>query len=303
MNEHDNSNALVNAHWLADHLHDPNIRVIDCTTHMVAQPVGPSKITSGRPDHDKCHIPSAQHIDMTLDLSDPRGEFPYTAIDKPRFAALMDRLQIQPSDHVVLYGQSSISTITRAWFIFYLHGQQVSILDGGLAQWQVGRYEAAQHSTGEQGKPLTTTAPTTVLPTAAHQTRDLIVDRADVQKALQTESRQLINALSVAQFAGTGGAHYGRPGRIPNSLSLPAKEMVDPDTGCFWDLDTLRHKVDQAGIVPTARSIHYCGGGIAATTSAFVLHLLGAMDWAIYDNSLLDWSNQPGCPMICEQST
>jgi len=95
-----------------------------------------------------------------------------------------------------------------------------------------------------------------------------------VHKALESGNVQLINALSPEQFAGTGGAHYGRPGRIPHSLSLPARAMVDPLTSCFWDLAVLRDKVRAAGIVIDKPAIHYCGGGIAATTSAFVMHLL-----------------------------
>jgi len=262
------SHALVSTQWLADHLTEPHVRVIDCTTHMVAQPVGPSTITSGWSDHEKCHIPGAMHIDMVQDLSDPNGEFPYTAIGSSAFANLMSSLQIEPCDHVVLYGQSGISSITRAWFIFYLHGHKhLSILDGGLAQWQASGYETAN-----QTKPRVAASPTA----SPYRKRGLIVSREDVLKALDNRDVQLINALSSEQFAGTGGAHYGRAGRIPNSLNLPAKEMIDPNTGRFWDLDTLQHKVAHAGISLTTPSIHYCGGGIAA----------------------MDWSNQPDCPMV-----
>jgi len=293
-----NRDTLVSAQWLAEHLEDPHVRILDCTTHMVAQPVGPSKIISGQPDHKKSHIPGALHIDMVADLSDPQGQFPYTAIDAAKFAALMTRLQIQPSDHVVLYGQSSISSITRAWFIFYLHGHQhLSILDGGLTQWQAAGYETTSQTQQEVAiEPII--QPIVQPITASYQRRDVMVGREDVLKALHTQGLQLINALSAEQFAGKGGAHYGRPGRIPNSLNLPAKDMIDPGTGRFWDVDTLRHKVTQAGISLQVPSIHYCGGGIAATTSAFVLHRLGARDWAVYDDSLLDWSNQPEYPMV-----
>ncbi|HEY7804714.1 MAG TPA: rhodanese-like domain-containing protein [Orrella sp.] len=304
--------SLVSAHWLAKRIHEPGIRVIDCTTYMVAQPVGPSKILSGKPDHKKAHIHGAVHIDMVDDLSDPNGQYPYTAIDTMQFNHLLARLGIEPTDHVVLYGQSGISTITRAWFIFYLHGQSVSILDGGLANWVASGYETTdEQTTDELNTNLRNTTTQTTSPknknatsTAQEASRqrepevNRIVNREVVQQASQNRDTQLINALSAAQFAGAGGAHYGRPGRIPNSLNLPAKDMIDPATGCFWDIETLAQKVKAAGISLEAPAIHYCGGGIAATTSAFVMHLLGARHWSVYDDSLLDWSNQAHCPMV-----
>ena len=296
--------SLVSARWLAEHIHESGIRVIDCTTHMVAQPVGPSKILSGKPDYDRAHIPGAVHIDMVDDLSDPDGQYPYTAIDTTQFNHLLARLGIEPTDHVVLYGQSGISTITRAWFIFYLHGQSVAILDGGLANWMASGYETTNEQTTDE---LNTDLRNTNAQTTSRQREpgvNRIVNRDVVQQAVkqtpQNQDTQLINALSAAQFAGTGGAHYGRPGRIPTSLNLPAKDMIDPATGCFWPVETLAQKVQAAGISLEAPAIHYCGGGIAATTSAFVMHLLGARHWSVYDDSLLDWSNQANCPMVCD---
>lgn len=296
------NDILVSVHWLAARVTNPDIRVIDCTTHMWPQPVGPSKIVSGRADYEALHLPGAQHVDMVDDLSDPNGRLPYTAIGATAFSALRQRLGISGSHHVVLYGQSGISTVTRAWFIFHLHGQPVSILDGGLKQWLAAGYPTAseQPSDSQNIQSVTsTTKASTEISGAPSTMRPIIANRETVKAAMQDQQVQLINALSSAQFNGTGGAHYGRPGRIPNSLNLPAKEMIHPDTGCFVDTQTLRNKITGAGITLNKPSIHYCGGGIAATTSAFVMHLLGATDWSIYDDSLLDWSNQVDCPMVC----
>ena len=79
---------------------------------------------------------------------------------------------------------------------------------------------------------------------------------------------RIVNALSREQHKGTGGAHYGRPGRIPGSINVPARELVDPETGCFRPIDELRARCAAAGALDTARTIVYCGGGIAATTTA-----------------------------------
>lgn len=289
-----NHDALITTEWLADRLDDATVRVIDCTTHMMAQPIGPSRIVSGRADFDRHHLPGAQHVDMVKDLSDPAGRFPYTAIDSTRFMTLLGRLGISSGDHVVIYGQSGVSTITRAWFIFFLHGQRVSILDGGIKQWQAAGYPVQQGPLDRVPSERASAAAATPCKSGAW-----LADRDMVKVAMQGQEIQLVNALSAEQFSGSGGAHYGRPGRIPNSFNLPAKELIDSETGCFWDTDTLRDRVAGAGIRLDKPTIHYCGGGIAATTSAFVMHLLGATDWSIYDDSLLDWSNSPDCPMIC----
>ena len=282
---------LVEPSWLAERLHDPSVRVLDCTTHMYPQPVGPSRIESGLADFQQRHIPGASHVCMVEDLSDKEGAYPYTAIDNKRFALLMQRLGIDRADHVVLYGHSGISSITRAWFIFHLNGfEQVSILNGGLGAWLAQALPVTNHST---------TASRLASP-QSYQQRSCLATQQDVMEALISGDYQLINALSSEQFTGTGGAHYGRPGRIPDSLNLPAREMVDAQTGRFLDALALEGSVKRAGINVSAPSIHYCGGGIAATTSAFVLHTLGAKDWRVYDNSLLEWCQLAQCPMQCD---
>ena len=281
-------NALVSAQWLAQHHAKGDVCVLDCTTHMTPQPVGPSRIDSGLPDYLQAHIPGALHIDMVQDLSDPSGPFPYTALTANQFSALRARLGIKPSDHVVLYGQSSITTITRAWFMFWLNGhERVSVLDGGLNAWQsIG----TQTEQGMQARPLVAAEPA--------EQRSLIATLEDVKDALQNNSAQLVNALSAQQFSGSGGAHYGRPGRIPSSHNLPARTLVQTKSGLFCPTAQLLEATNAASIDLTKPIIHYCGGGIAATTSAFVTYLLGATDWRVYDNSLLEWCQNADCPMV-----
>ena len=282
---------LVDIDWLQSHLHDPNVRVLDCTTYMVAQPVGPSQIHSGRPEFDQSHIPGACHVDMVQDLSDPDGRYPYTLLSPEQFQALASRLGLHPDDHVILYTNSSIVTLTRAWWVFYVMGQRkLSILNGNLKEWQRQGGEVTQEV--QSIRPSQYPLPK---PLTAH-----IAHMHDIQEALQSESdpKTLLNALAPEQFQGTGGAHYGRPGRIPDSLSLPARSLADAETGKFLPTQTLKQMVIDAGIEPDVKVIHYCGGGIAASTTAFVLSMLGWKNWALYDNSLLEWSTQNDTPMI-----
>ena len=280
---------LVTPAWLQARLDDPSIRILDCTTWMTPQPVGPSRITSGRPDWVRAHIPGSDHVCMVDDLSDAAGAFPYTLPGAAQIAALLSRLGIGPAHQVVLYAAAQPMVVTRAWWVLTALGhQRVSILDGGLPRWQ------------REGRPLTdqvtTRAPATFEP---RLDAAMVADAARVARAVAGSGERLVNALSPEQFAGTGGAHYGRPGRIPGSVNLPARDLVDPATMDWQPPEVILARLAAAGLgdasVPV---ITYCGGGIAASVTFFALRLLGHDKVALYDNSLLEWSADPARPMV-----
>jgi thiosulfate/3-mercaptopyruvate sulfurtransferase len=280
--------GLVDTEWLAARLDDTEVRLLDCTTYMTPQPVGPSRIDSGRPDWARAHIPGAQHVDMVTDLSDPAGRFPYTLPDARHAAALLGRLGVADRHHLVLYGARHPMVVTRAWWVLTTLGHaRVSILDGGWEAWL------------REGRPTTDAQPAMV-PAVHGATFDArrVADARDVERAVREGDACLVNALSTEQHRGTGGAHYGRPGRIPGSVSLPAREMIDPATGAWRPDGELGRLADAAGIPRgDAPVIVYCGGGIAATAVAFGLARAGRTRVAVYDNSLLEWSADPARPM------
>lgn len=278
---------LVQPAWLAAHLEDPAIRVLDCTTYMTPQPVGPSTIASGLPDYRQGHIPGAQHVDLVTQMSDPAGAFPYTLPSADQLDALMRGLGIANEHQVILYGRSSPVTITRVWYVLRAYGhQRVSLLDGGFGRWE------------SEGHPVTTELPT--YPSTdyrSHLDPRRYADRDDVRAAIQSAESVVINSLGREQFAGTGGAHYGRPGRISGSVSVPSSELVDPVTHEYRSTDDIKQQFDSAGLLPSQRAITYCGGGIAASAGAFALEMIGHDNWGLYDNSLLEWSTQEELPM------
>lgn len=289
MSEMSPNERLVEPDWLKTRLDQPNLRVLDCTTHMIAQAVGSSKIVSGLPDFREGHIPGASHVDMATDLSDPDGPYPFAMLDSHRFVALMRRLGIKPSDHIVLYGRSAMSTVTRAWAVLHVNGhQKVSILNGGWSAWV------------NAGGPVSTDIPA-IKPSlyeASQPRLNHIVGLEEVRAVASQAPQTLINALTRVQFMGSGGPHYGRPGRIPGSLNVPARELFDLKTNRFVSVAQMQSLFAAAGIDWDQPIIHYCGGGIAASTSAFAQALLGHDNWAIYDHSLLQWSVQPDTPMV-----
>ena len=113
--------------------------------------------------------------------------------------------------------------------------------------------------------------------------------------AIGDSSSCILNSLSAAQHQGED-LSYGRPGHIPSALNVPAMELVDPVSQRYRDLDTLRARF--ADVLPRERVIAYCGGGIAATSDAFVLTaLLGHSDVAVYDGSMSEWVQDPNAPL------
>lgn len=279
---------LVSTDWLADRLHQPGLHVIDCSAQLVPQPVGASRVVSGWRPYCEAHIPGAHYLNMAVDLSDPAGAYPYTFPPDDQIARVLGGLGIGPDDRVVLYGQGYFGAVTRAWYVLHTAGHdRVAVLDGGFERWQAeGRPVSA-----ERPQPQPVTYP--VRRRARH-----LADADTVRAALGDERTCLVNALAREQHLGAGGTHYGRPGRIPGSVNLPARAMLDAATNRLLPDDALHALLAEAGAWDAPRVISYCGGGIAASTTAFVLQMLGHPDWALYDASLLEWANRPELPMV-----
>ena len=278
---------LVDPQWLHDRLDDPSVRILDCTTYMFPQPVGPSRIESGRPDFERGHVPGAQYVNMATDMSEPDGAFPYTLPSVARIESVLSALGIDNGHHVVLYGRGHPMPVTRVWYVLRAHGHEaVSVLDSGFERWAA------------EGRPQSQSP--RIWPRTQYRSRPdprRVADADAVQAALSDPQVRIVNALGREQHQGTGGAHYGRPGRIPGSVNVPARELIDPATGCFLPVATLRERCAAEGALDAPRTIVYCGGGIAATTTAFAMALAGHDGWCVYDNSLLEWSADPARPM------
>jgi thiosulfate/3-mercaptopyruvate sulfurtransferase len=121
-----------------------------------------------------------------------------------------------------------------------------------------------------------------------------------VLAAIGDPRTRLVNALSREQHEGQGGIHYGRPGHIPGSHCVPARELTDPATQAYLPPARMRAMFEAAGALgeqSPRRIITYCGGGIAASSDALILTSLGAPDVAVYDNSLSEWARDPSLPM------
>ena len=278
---------LVSTDWLAQHLDDPNVVVLDCTTHLIPNPKITYDIVPGREDFEKGHIPHAQFCDLLNDLSDPSHKFRFMRPTPQDFATAIGRYGVGEHTKVVLYSTTNLQWATRVWWLLREFGHDnAAVLDGGFAKW------------AREGRPVATgpsqPRPPHVFP--LRQVRNLMADAQEVLDAIGDTAVCTLNALRPEQHAGSGGNTYGRPGRIKGSVNLPAAEMVDPATGCLLPAETLRAKFANVGAMDK-KVITYCGGGIAASADALALIMLGHTNVKLYDASMSEWAKDAALPM------
>jgi len=278
---------LVSTDWLAGHLDHPDLRVLDATVHLHPKPGGDVEMESGRADYEKGHIPGAAFADLVRDLSDDRSPLRFTLPTPERFAAGMGRLGVGDGSTVVVYSGGSMSWAPRLWLMLRAFGvDRAAVLDGGWRKWAA---EGRAASTAPAAYPDAVFTP--------KFRPGVFVDKDAVAAARADGGAVVVNALSPAQHAGSGGNHYGRPGRIPGSVNVPAAALLDPETYAFKPADALAETFDAAGATADKKLVVYCGGGIAASQVAFAQALLGRPDASVYDASLQEWARDASLPM------
>lgn len=282
---------LVETEWLASHLHDPNLVILDCTTHLIPDPKITYTVKPGREDFEKGHIPGAQFVDLQADLSDNTGRYGKLRFMLPSvtdFSAGIGRFGVGDSSRVVLYSTANPQWATRVWWMLRNYGfDNAGVLNGGFQKWQ------------REGRPVET-GPARPRPPATftvRQDRHLMVGKEAVRDAIGDANICTINALSAQQHTGSGGNAYGRVGRVAKSVNIPAAALLDPETNAFLPAPALRAKFDAVGAFDKTQVITYCGGGIAASADALALVMLGHPDVRIYDASMSEWANDDSLPM------
>ena len=281
----DTLHALVTTEWLDAQLHDPGLRVFDCSVSLV--PVdGGMRPESGRAAWAAGHVPGSGFADLLGDLADPDTRLPLMMPPPAQFAAALGRYGVGAGTRVVLYDSGGHQWATRVWWMLRAMGfDEVAVLDGGWAKWRA------------EGRPVSVAParyPEVVFPVAARP--GVFVDKQAVFEAMQQPGVCLLNALSADEHSGRV-SRTPRPGRIPGSGNVPAMSLVDAVTGAYLPLPALRERFEAVGALDGRRVVTYCGGGIAATSAAFTLARLGVRDVAVYDGSLVEWSGDPAMPM------
>ena len=274
--------ALVSTEWLAAHLADRQVRVLDSSYKQ------PGITPTARADYDAGHIRGAVFFDID-DVATPGTSLPHMIPSAERFAAKMAERGIGNADRVIVYDANGLSSAGRAWWMLRLFGHQnVALLDGGLPRWRA------------EGRPLDTSAP--LIPTRHFVARfdpALVRDKAALLADLARIREQVVDARATGRFEGTVEETWPgrRRGHIPGSRNVPFDEVTDPRTRQLKSAEELRGLFEKAGISLDRPVVTSCGSGVTACALAFALHLIGHPGAAVYDGSWSEWGLPDGPPI------
>ncbi len=280
-----NRQYLVETDWLEAHLDDTDLRILDCMVFVHVGQEGLS-LESGRKVWSKGHIPGSGFADLVNDLSNPNHPVPLMMPPEEQFAEQMSICGVNEGTRVVLYDAEMNMWAARVWWLLRVFGfDNAAILNGGWKKWTL------------EERPISVDLPS--FPKGNFETRPrpgLIATKEDVLAAIDDEDCRIVNALTAAEHQGKL-AFYGRRGHIPTSVNVPARGIVDRKTHAYLPEEQLREVFTDAGATSGDRVITSCGGGIASSSDAFILTLLGVENVAVYDGSLLEWAPDLSLPM------
>jgi thiosulfate/3-mercaptopyruvate sulfurtransferase len=283
--------ALIGTEQLAAALGQPNLKIYDCTTYLEPTPPGsedPYIALPGRRTFEEAHIPGADFLDLQGEFSDPNTRLRFMMPATAELEAAFGRHGIDANARVVLYSIGSMMWATRFWWMLKSLGfDGAAVLDGGFDKWQ------AEGRPTDSGPPKGYGSTTfTAAPRPGY-----FVDKSDVLAALEDRSITIVNALGPQFHSGREPSRYGRPGRVPRSVNVPAATLVEATTKAFTSLADAEAKFAAKGVGKENEIICYCGGGISATIDLFLLHQLGYDNLALYDGSMGEWAKDPALPI------
>jgi thiosulfate/3-mercaptopyruvate sulfurtransferase len=284
--------ALMTTEQLASTLALPSLRVYDCTTYLEPTPPGsedPYIAVPGRRTFGEAHIPGADFLDLQGEFSDETTRLRFMMPATAQLEAAFGRHGLGMDSRVVLYSIGTMMWATRFWWMLRSLGfDGAAVLDGGFDKWKA------------EGRP-TESGPAKGYPPAifkAAPRAGFFVDKRAVLAATRDSSGTVIvNALGPQFHQGLEPSRYGRPGRVPGSVNVPAATLVNTAAKDFTALSDAEAKFTARGVTRDKRVICYCGGGISATIDLFLLHQLGHDNLTLYDGSMGEWAKDASLPI------
>jgi thiosulfate/3-mercaptopyruvate sulfurtransferase len=269
--------TVVSTEWLAKHLGEPDLRVIDGTWHM------PHLERDAHAEFKAAHIPGAVFFDIDR-IADRATSLPHMLPTAAEFVEAVGALGIATDDRVIVYDARGVVSAARVWWTFRAFGHdRVAVLDGGFRAWKA------------EGRPTAGGEPS---PTRRHFRAalrpELVRDLDAMRRNVATRVEQVVDARSRGRFEGTEPEPRAglRGGHIPGSLNLPYETLYRPD-GTLLPPDALRSAFIDAGVDLGKPITTTCGSGITASVLALALHVIGRPEVAVYDGSWTEWGGRP----------
>lgn len=271
------NNLLVTTEWLAQHLNDEQMRIVDIRGRVLPASEPPPHYFSHHEDYLESHIPNAVFVDWTSDIVEPDSPS-YDVANPERYTALMSKLGIANDTTVVVYDDANGMFAARFWWTLTYYGHDgVFVLDGGWQKWLKGDY------------PTTLDIPeitsSNFLPKI---NSSLIATRVQIEES----SPQLLDVRSPSEFAGET-SRAQRKGHIPNAVNISRKSLVTTE-GILKSSEELQELFSEQGITSDSSDvIVYCNSGVSASYGLLALRAAGIGNSRIYDGSWKEWGNDP----------
>ncbi|MFT4029691.1 MAG: rhodanese-like domain-containing protein [Protaetiibacter sp.] len=244
---------------------------------------------SGRGRWLEAHLPRSQHVDVSVQFSDPDAALHYTHPEPAALAAALAAIGVAEGRRVVVYDTTGTLWAARLWYLLRWIGVDVRVLDGGLDAWTAAGLPVRR---GEEP------ADSPVPAWPASEVREAWIDQRELLARADDDIRPLVCGLPAAQFTGSAPTRYSRRGRIPGSVNVSSRDLFGPDGRLLPPAELLAAHL-AAGIEPgESEVLLYCGGGISASANALALAVLGVDAVRIYDGSLEEWSADPALPLL-----
>jgi thiosulfate/3-mercaptopyruvate sulfurtransferase len=273
----DDPRTLVSTDWLAAHLSDPDLRVLDASYYL------PDMGRDARSEYEAAHIPGARFFDID-EVSDSRSDLPHMAPPPEKFMSRLRAMGVGDGHQVVVYDGAGLFSAARVWWLFKLMGKpDIAVLDGGFPKWQ------REERPVEDLPPLARDRHMT----AQRQTQ-LVKDVTQVAQAVKLRDWQIVDARSPARFRGEEPEPREglRSGHIPGSCNLHYRALLNDD-GTMKDAAGLRAAMTEAGVDLDKPVITTCGSGVTAAIVNLALTRLGHDRHALYDGSWAEWGRYP----------
>ena len=281
--------TLVSTEWLAGHLADPGLRILDCTWHHA------STNLDGRTQYRGRHIPGSVHFDIDH-MADKSSPLPHMLPKPADFANRVGLLGIGNGDRVVVYDRFfGGSAAARAWWMFRVFGHdKVAMLDGSYVKWIGEKLPADMSAVRPEPQCFT-----------AAFTPSLVRNISDMKANLLSGAEQVIDARGPGKFDGTQEDvfPFKKLGHIPDAINVPWADLVNPETGVFLPPDALRARFAAAGIDLARPIVTTCASGVTSCAVALGLYLLGHETAAVYDGSWAEWSLDADAPVVAALKT
>ena len=266
---------IVSTEWLAEHLHDSDLVVVDVRS-VTFQP------EAGRSMYVNAHLPGAVFLDLDEDLADrsdlSRGRHP---LPDPRvFVQKLARVGIGQGKRVIAYDDKAGSNAARLWWMLrWLGVRNAAVLDGGITKWVAeGRsLQRGEHFVQSSARPFDANADMT-----------MIVDKAAVAKASKL-GLTLLDARSPERFRGEREPIDARAGHIPGAINAPWEQNISGEVPLLKSASELRAHYHALGVTDSGCVVCYCGSGVTACHDILALEIAGLPGARLYPGSWSEW--------------